>query len=65
MKHYEAADVPQKAVVVKKLWRGDAVGGEHMDIGVPGAFFRGGQQFLSAKTQSCSAKKIQKIIDPM
>ena len=27
------------------------------DIGVPGAFFRGGQQFLSAKTQSCSAKK--------
>ena len=28
------------------------------DIGVPGSFFRGGQQFLSAKTQSCSAKKI-------
>ena len=27
-------------------------------IGVPGAFFRGGQQFLSAKTQFCSAKKI-------
>ena len=26
-------------------------------IGVLGAFFRGGQQFLSAKTQSCSAKK--------
>ena len=26
MKHYEAADVPQKAVVVKKLCRGDAVG---------------------------------------
>ena len=26
-------------------------------IGVPGAFFRGGQQFLSAKTESCSAKK--------
>ena len=26
-------------------------------IGVPGSFFRGGQQFLSAKTQSCSAKK--------
>ena len=25
MKHYEAADVPQKAVVVKKLCRGDAV----------------------------------------
>ena len=31
MKHYEAADVPQKAVVVKKLCRGDAVGGEHME----------------------------------
>ena len=28
-----------------------------MTIGVPGPFFRGGQQFLSAKTQSCSAKK--------
>ena len=27
-------------------------------IGVPGSFFRGGQPFLSAKTQSCSAKKI-------
>ena len=27
-------------------------------IGVLGSFFRGGQQFLSAKTQSCSAKKI-------
>ena len=27
MKHYEAADVPQKAVVVKKLCRGDAHGG--------------------------------------
>ena len=26
-------------------------------IGVLGAFFRGGQQFLSAKTQSCSDKK--------
>ena len=26
-------------------------------IGVLGSFFRGGQQFLSAKTQSCSAKK--------
>ena len=31
MKHYEAADVPQKADVVKKLCRGDAVGGEHME----------------------------------
>ena len=27
-------------------------------IGVPGSFLRGGQPFLSAKTQSCSAKKI-------
>ena len=27
-------------------------------IGVLGSFFRGGQQILSAKTQSCSAKKI-------
>ena len=27
-------------------------------IGVPGAFFWGGQQFFSAKTHSCSAKKI-------
>ena len=26
-------------------------------IGVLGAFFKGGQQFLSAKTQFCSAKK--------
>ena len=26
-------------------------------IGVLGSFFRGGQQFLSSKTQSCSAKK--------
>ena len=31
-----------------------------VNIGVLGAFFRGGQQFLSAKTQSCSAKKISK-----
>ena len=29
----------------------------NVDIGVPGAFFRGGQPFLSAKTQSGSAKK--------
>ena len=28
-----------------------------LSIGVPGAFFRGGQQFLSAKNESCSAKK--------
>ena len=28
-----------------------------MAIGVLEAFFRGGQQFISAKTQSCSAKK--------
>ena len=26
-------------------------------IGVLGSFFRGGQQFVSAKIQSCSAKK--------
>ena len=32
----------------------------HLYIGVPGSFFRGGQQFLSAKTQSCSVKKISK-----
>ena len=31
---------------------------EVKSIGVPGSFFRGGQQFLSATTQSCSAKKI-------
>ena len=30
---------------------------QNKDIGVLGAFFRVGQQFLSAKTQSCSAKK--------
>ena len=38
--------------------QGQQVSGNPAAIGVLGAFFRGGQQFLSAKTQSCSAKKI-------
>ena len=33
-------------------------GAQLLSIGVPGPFFRGVQQFLSAKPQSCSAKKI-------
>ena len=39
-------------------WMGSPLSNPLDGIGVPGSFFRGGQQFLSAKTQSCSAKKI-------